>query len=119
MLGLADVLGGCSSLATTTVPPQPPSPAPAPALPARRHRGGGVRKAVVRTEPGESASGGFPAPRPGPPTTIFAGPARSAGEIAITVDDGYDAETVAAYVEFAQLTGTPLTVKPNGVYADV
>jgi peptidoglycan/xylan/chitin deacetylase (PgdA/CDA1 family) len=35
---------------------------------------------------------------------------------ALTIDDGYDPETVAGYVEFAQRSGIPLTFSPNGAY---
>jgi peptidoglycan/xylan/chitin deacetylase (PgdA/CDA1 family) len=37
--------------------------------------------------------------------------------IALTVDDGTCADCVSGYVEFAQRTGTHLTLSPNGTYA--
>lgn len=39
--------------------------------------------------------------------------------MALTIDDGYDAAVVAAYVQFAQDTGIALTFGPNGVYAPI
>jgi peptidoglycan/xylan/chitin deacetylase (PgdA/CDA1 family) len=39
--------------------------------------------------------------------------------IAITIDDGYDAETVAGYVDFARRSGIPITFNPNGAYRGV
>lgn len=46
-------------------------------------------------------------------------PARLADYVALTIDDGFSSETVSAYVEFAQSTGTHLTFNPNGVYAPI
>jgi peptidoglycan/xylan/chitin deacetylase (PgdA/CDA1 family) len=46
-------------------------------------------------------------------------PARLAGAVALTIDDGFNAETVAAYVEFATATGTHLTFNPNGMYRPI
>jgi peptidoglycan-N-acetylglucosamine deacetylase len=39
--------------------------------------------------------------------------------VALTIDDGYDRATVAAYVRFAFDTGIPITFNPNGCYAGV
>ncbi len=55
-----------------------------------------------------------PAPHPGPPRTIFHAPGPTR-QIAITIDDGTCEECVAAYVGFAQSSGTPITFSPNGV----
>ena len=38
-------------------------------------------------------------------------------QIAITVDDGYCNDCVAGYVDFAQRSGTHLSLSPNGLYA--
>jgi peptidoglycan/xylan/chitin deacetylase (PgdA/CDA1 family) len=38
-------------------------------------------------------------------------------QVAFTVDDGYCAECVAGYVDFAVRTGTHLTFLPNGTYS--
>ena len=45
--------------------------------------------------------------------------ARLADYVALTIDDGFSAETVAAYVEFATASGIHLTFNPNGMYAPV
>jgi peptidoglycan/xylan/chitin deacetylase (PgdA/CDA1 family) len=45
--------------------------------------------------------------------------ARLADWVALTIDDGFDRETVAAYVEFATATGIHLTFNPNGLYGPV
>ena len=58
----------------------------------------------------------IPAPSPGTARQVFevSGPGRN---IVLTVDDGYDKATVAAYVRFCVDTGIHLTFSPNGVYA--
>ena len=112
-LGLADALAGCAD-PTTILNPAPPRPS------LRQHPVDARRVvSVFQPEPSPPPRGSYPPPHPGPPTTISAGPPDSASRIAITIDDGYDPETVAAYVEFAQITGTHITFNPNGVYADV
>lgn len=60
----------------------------------------------------------IPAPQPGAPTLVASGPTTTS-QIAWTVDDGFNTEVVAAYVEFAQQTGTALTFSPNGMYQHV
>ena len=45
-------------------------------------------------------------------------PAAAGSSIALTVDDGYDRATVAAYVRFATDSGLALTFNPNGCYAE-
>ena len=45
--------------------------------------------------------------------------ARLADCVALTIDDGFHPETVAAYVEFATATGIHLTFNPNGMYGRV
>ncbi len=39
--------------------------------------------------------------------------------MALTIDDGYCAECVAGYVDFAERTGVQLTFSPNGVYGEM
>jgi peptidoglycan/xylan/chitin deacetylase (PgdA/CDA1 family) len=58
----------------------------------------------------------IPKPHPGPPVLVnhIPGPTK---RIALTVDDGYSQETVAAYVRFAHDSGMHLTFGPNGAYA--
>jgi peptidoglycan/xylan/chitin deacetylase (PgdA/CDA1 family) len=36
--------------------------------------------------------------------------------VAITIDDGFCPNCVAAYVDFAESSGTPITFSPNGAY---
>jgi peptidoglycan-N-acetylglucosamine deacetylase len=63
--------------------------------------------------------------RPLPPIPpAHAGPAQVVDQlppgsrrVALTIDDGYDRPTVAAYVRFAADTGIPITFNPNGCYA--
>jgi peptidoglycan/xylan/chitin deacetylase (PgdA/CDA1 family) len=59
-----------------------------------------------------------PPPRPGPARLVWQLPS-GAPHVALTIDDGYDRDTVAAYVRFASDTGIPITFNPNGCYADV
>ena len=58
-------------------------------------------------EPTESPSG--------PSQVLSKGPTTS-NRIAITIDDGYDDEVVAGYVDFVVRTGIHLTFSPNGLY---
>lgn len=55
----------------------------------------------------------IPPPVPGPATAVTRAPVPSR-QIALTVDDGFDAETVAAYVKLATDTGLALTFDPVG-----
>jgi peptidoglycan/xylan/chitin deacetylase (PgdA/CDA1 family) len=67
----------------------------------------------------------IPPPKPGPPQIISSAagaswdPPTTTNQIALTVDDGYDQATVAAYADFANRTGIPLTFNPNGCYSDI
>lgn len=60
----------------------------------------------------------IPSPHPGVARTVFTAPGGpgSTRQVALTIDDGYDPETVAGYVEFARRTGVPITFSPNGAY---
>jgi peptidoglycan/xylan/chitin deacetylase (PgdA/CDA1 family) len=55
------------------------------------------------------------APLPGGPEVFSTGPSTT-NQIALTVDDGYCVECVAAYTDFAARTGICLTFSPNGIY---
>jgi peptidoglycan-N-acetylglucosamine deacetylase len=55
----------------------------------------------------------IPPPHPGPAKVISRGDPAT-GQLALTIDDGYSAETVAAYVAFADRTKIPITFSPNG-----
>lgn len=63
----------------------------------------------------------IPKPHPGPAETFISSPGGpgSTQQVALTIDDGFDPETVAGYVDFAQRTGIPITFNPNGVYRSV
>jgi peptidoglycan/xylan/chitin deacetylase (PgdA/CDA1 family) len=104
-LGLADVLTGCTGqggadpIATTA------------AMPA--HPRDGHHRAHVAREQAQLTDWSTREPqiiRHGEPGT---------DKVALTIDDGYSAETVAAYVEFARRTGIALTFSPNGMYQRV
>jgi peptidoglycan/xylan/chitin deacetylase (PgdA/CDA1 family) len=59
----------------------------------------------------------FPAPVPGPPEIHTKLPlSASPSAVALTIDDGFSPQVVAAYVEFAQSSGVHLTFNPNGLY---
>ena len=59
-----------------------------------------------------------PPPVPGPPV-VLSHSLTTTRRIALTIDDGFDAETVSAYVAFAQDSGIALTFSPNGLYRHV
>lgn len=59
----------------------------------------------------------IPPPHPGPPQVFDVLPPATGRTIALTIDDGYDRETVSAYVRFARDSGIALTFNPNGCYA--
>jgi len=58
----------------------------------------------------------IPAAVPGPSAVVSSGPT-TGNRIVLTVDDGYCADCVAGYVDFAARTGVHLTFSPNGTYA--
>jgi peptidoglycan/xylan/chitin deacetylase (PgdA/CDA1 family) len=60
----------------------------------------------------------IPVPHPGPAAVVFTAPGGpgNSPRVALTIDDGYDAETVAGYVAFAERTRLPITFSPNGAY---
>ena len=60
----------------------------------------------------------FPAAVPGPAAT-YARARTPTHRVALTIDDGYDAETVAAYVQLAHDSGLPITFDPIGKLATV
>lgn len=68
--------------------------------------------------PGKSAK---PTPKkaaPAKPRVLWKSPP-AGRRIALTIDDGYDAATVAGYVAFAKTTGIPITFSPNGAFQRV
>ena len=99
-LGVASVLTGCGkprSAATAAIP---------------------VRPVPTSTATSPPTLPPIPPPAPGPSQVIWQGPpaAVAARQIAITIDDGFCAECVHAYVALAQATGIHITFNPNGCY---
>jgi peptidoglycan/xylan/chitin deacetylase (PgdA/CDA1 family) len=95
-----------------------------------QHPGTPVAAAGPSHSDNPSAPAGGPLPpipkaNPGHPEIInsVAGkewePPKNTKRIILTVDDGYDAATVAAYADFAARTGIPLTFNPNGTYQKI
>ena len=58
----------------------------------------------------------FPPPVPGKPHSLSKVPGHTR-DLVLTIDDGADPATLAAYVRLAQTTGLRLTFNPNGVRA--
>jgi peptidoglycan/xylan/chitin deacetylase (PgdA/CDA1 family) len=125
-LGTVSALTGCTAAGTQTLggpaPGPLPQPAPAPGLAAAGPVPPPASPAATQeatgltTEEPTLAASASAAPvliRELPPE------AKLADLIAITIDDGYDRETVSAYVAFAQATGIHLTFNPNGTYGHV
>jgi peptidoglycan/xylan/chitin deacetylase (PgdA/CDA1 family) len=107
--GVVGVLSGCAWQAQPDHEPAPAGDGSGPALapaPLAFPRG------VARPLPP------IPAGHPGPPTVVHSAPGGpgSTPRVALTIDDGLSAETVAGYVDFAERTGIPITFCPNGIY---
>jgi peptidoglycan/xylan/chitin deacetylase (PgdA/CDA1 family) len=79
--------------------------------------------ASTSTRPAEAGAVATPALPPIPPPAagkaVEVSNLRSQGDLALTIDDGYDAETVAAYIQFCHDSGVHLTFNPNGMYRRV
>ena len=122
-LGTAAALAGCTrpdeargALAIGPVPQPAPAPHPVRAQRVRPHATPSppptTAEAVVTTPVLSD-----PSPVPGLPEIVRSVPTDLApSAIALTIDDGFNPEVVAAYVEFAQTTGVHLTFNPNGLY---
>jgi peptidoglycan/xylan/chitin deacetylase (PgdA/CDA1 family) len=125
-VGTAASLTACTQRTTTAgsaVPGPLPQPAPLP--------GAGRRLSLPVRQPHEAA----PSESSASPTNLESSPAVTTGSavvvsrlpeaarladyVALTIDDGFDHETVAAYVQFATTTGIHLTFNPNGLYGPV
>jgi peptidoglycan/xylan/chitin deacetylase (PgdA/CDA1 family) len=92
---LASTLAGCGAETGRIRRHEPPNGGPPP----------GSDAAIPPDQP--------PAP-PGGTRVLTQGP--PGNRIAITIDDGYNPQVVAGYVDFAQRTGIHLTFSPNGTY---
>lgn len=105
-VGTASALAGCVRRPADPVPLTPAAEGRRPAPPAP------TRAPVV------VQLGSFPEPVPGPPVVHHALPASAAPvAVALTIDDGFAPDVVAAYAEFARTSGVHLTFNPNGLYA--
>ncbi len=110
-IGAAQALIGCANDHSTA------SPAPAP---------GTADSTATATTPAPLAAPEatppvlppIPPPHPGPPSVVSRAPGQTR-RIALTIDDGYDAQTVAGYVEFAQRSKIAITFSPNGAYSAI
>jgi peptidoglycan/xylan/chitin deacetylase (PgdA/CDA1 family) len=74
------------------------------------------RPAEVTPEPAAAVAEGLPVPIPAP-TGVVSGLPGDGRLLALTIDDGTNSDTVAAFVRLARDTGIRLTFFPNGRYA--
>jgi peptidoglycan/xylan/chitin deacetylase (PgdA/CDA1 family) len=110
--GASVALAGCTTGAralsrnrtTATSPPQSHTPE-APPAPILADAGAGPPLTL----------GQIPPARPGPAVLVWHGPAGTQ-QIALTIDDGYCADCIAKYVDFALTSGIHITFNPNGIY---
>ena len=80
-----------------------------------------ARGAPLVDEPGAGPPltlGTIPPAQPGPPAVLTEGP-HATQQIALTIDDGFCADCIAQYIEFAQRSGIHITFNPNGVYNEL
>lgn len=94
--------------AVDTAAPTPDRPAPDTG---EQHPGRSDRTPEPVAPPPVVEPGGVLELRGGPPASV------TARQVALTIDDGFCADCVAGYVEFAQRSGVHLTFGPNGIYA--
>ncbi|MCU1595022.1 MAG: polysaccharide deacetylase [Frankiales bacterium] len=127
-VGTAAALAGCArpgqALTATGAPAGPvPRPIPAPPPPVRVVHPAPTHQATTAPAATEQAPHELvsdPPPVAGLPEVITHLPATALpGAIALTIDDGFSSETVAAYVAFAQASGVHLTFNPNGMYGPI
>jgi peptidoglycan/xylan/chitin deacetylase (PgdA/CDA1 family) len=60
----------------------------------------------------------IPGPRPGPARVVSSAPFPTR-QIALTIDDGYCAECIARYVDFAKRSRIHITFNPNGMFKEL
>jgi peptidoglycan/xylan/chitin deacetylase (PgdA/CDA1 family) len=130
-IGTAATLAGCNrpddQLTASGAPAGPiPRPAPAPPVPVAvvqpipTHSPPPSQVATPEETVSEEPIPTDPPVLPGLPEVITKLPPGSLpSAIALTIDDGFNPDTVAAYVEFAVASGVHLTFNPNGVYAPI
>ena len=102
-VGLAATLAGCGSSNDASNDPNATQPTGAP------------NTATSTSDAPAQPLPPIPPPHPGPSQKIDHGIPNS-NKIILTVDDGYNADCVAGYVEFAKQSGIHLTFSPNGTY---
>ena len=115
-VGCAVTLTACSSSQPVSEPSLSPSASPKP-----KPRPSPTPHPKPKPRPSDGASGSLPPipePNPGSPNILLGGPTAD-NRVAITIDDGYAPDVVAAYVDFAQQTGMAITFSPNGTYNGV
>ncbi len=109
-LGSAISLSACAPAPLST-----PSASPVDTGSATPSPSDSVSPAVTPTPKLTGQPGPIPSVHPGPPNVLYGG-SSSGSQVALTIDDGYNADVVAAYVAFAQRTGFAITFSPNGCY---
>jgi peptidoglycan/xylan/chitin deacetylase (PgdA/CDA1 family) len=109
-LGVASVIAGCSSGDDRAARPGRPSSSTSTSTSAPERR-------LREPTPQRVQLDAFPPPRPGQARKVTRGPAGT-DQIAITIDDGYCADCVAAYVRFAETSGIHITFSPNGAFQE-
>ncbi|WP_248822674.1 polysaccharide deacetylase family protein [Frankia sp. AgB32] len=112
-IGAAQALIGCAN----NHPAASPSPAPS-TVGSTPTALGNTPVQLAAPRPAPPALPPVPPPHPGPPTVVSRASSRTR-QIALTIDDGYDAQTVAGYVEFAQRSKIAITFSPNGAYSAI
>jgi peptidoglycan/xylan/chitin deacetylase (PgdA/CDA1 family) len=117
-VGIASVLAGCDNKARIAA-----AAAAASHVHPGRHPAPASTTTAPTTLPPQAirVPAPIPPPTPGPPAVIWQGPpeAVAAGQVAITIDDGYCAECAQAYAALAQVTGIHITFNPNGCYGEI
>jgi peptidoglycan/xylan/chitin deacetylase (PgdA/CDA1 family) len=120
-IGAAQALIGCANnnaSASPSAAPTAASSAPTAANSAPAAVGADDVRVTASPASPPPALPPIPPPHPGPPAVVSSAPGRTQ-RIALTIDDGYDPQTVAGYVEFAQRSKIPITFSPNGAYSAI
>lgn len=108
---LALAAGTAAVLAGDRTAPVAPAPHGSPSWPGLRPGADIGRAEALPVRPAL-----VPAAHPGPPVVVRAIPGATR-HLALTIDDGDNADVVSAYVQFAADSGVHLTFNPNGIYA--
>lgn len=125
LLALGSLAAACERVASSALPAPGPLPAPAPVPGGRPRPVAKPAPATTESPAAEESTALAATPTPldtiGPALLVHGLPeeAKLADYVALTIDDGFSAETVKAYVEFAQSSGIHLTFNPNGIYGHI